>query len=216
MTRADAYNQRQIDRGELGIDDVTALVRRFQEARNLAVDGMAGPQTLSALRRKESPLECWPLPQLDDGRDPVVTSRSRWHNPSRPTHHGVDIMYPWREGDPLLGPGRVARANGQPRWWVPEGAVVVAAGAGVVRMAGRIRTGLRCWIEHEGGIRSGYFHLETLEVADGDRVEAGDVLGTVGADPRGGVAHLHWEVSPVGRYEPMAPEPYLDGLPMAG
>jgi hypothetical protein len=48
---------------------------------------------------------------------------------------------------------------------------------------------------HEGGIRSGYFHLNSFRVVAGQTVHAGEIIGTVG---RTGVkisgSHLHFEV----------------------
>jgi murein DD-endopeptidase MepM/ murein hydrolase activator NlpD len=50
-------------------------------------------------------------------------------------------------------------------------------------------------IVHEGGIRSGYFHLTGFRVVAGQTVHAGEIIGTVG---RSGVkvsgSHLHFEV----------------------
>jgi hypothetical protein len=50
-------------------------------------------------------------------------------------------------------------------------------------------------VVHEGGIRSGYFHLTGFRVVAGQTVHAGEIIGTVG---RSGVkvsgSHLHFEV----------------------
>ena len=50
-------------------------------------------------------------------------------------------------------------------------------------------------VMHEGGVRSGYFHLNSFCVDAGQTVRAGEVIGTVG---RTGVkvsgSHLHFEV----------------------
>jgi len=50
-------------------------------------------------------------------------------------------------------------------------------------------------IMHEGGVRSGYFHLNSFRVEAGQVVHAGDVIGTVG---RTGIkasgSHLHFEI----------------------
>ena len=48
---------------------------------------------------------------------------------------------------------------------------------------------------HDGGVRSGYFHLNSFRVEAGQTVRAGEIIGTVG---RTGVkasgSHLHFEV----------------------
>jgi murein DD-endopeptidase MepM/ murein hydrolase activator NlpD len=50
-------------------------------------------------------------------------------------------------------------------------------------------------VEHQSGLRTGYFHLNSVSVTPGQIVRAGEVLGTVG---RSGVkvsnSHLHFEV----------------------
>jgi hypothetical protein len=50
-------------------------------------------------------------------------------------------------------------------------------------------------VMHEGGVRSGYFHLNSFRVEAGQTVRAGEIIGTVG---RSGVkasgSHLHFEI----------------------
>jgi murein DD-endopeptidase MepM/ murein hydrolase activator NlpD len=50
-------------------------------------------------------------------------------------------------------------------------------------------------VTHEGGVRSGYFHLNSFRVEAGQTVKAGEIIGTVG---RSGIkasgSHLHFEV----------------------
>ncbi|MFB9683616.1 M23 family metallopeptidase [Amycolatopsis plumensis] len=51
-------------------------------------------------------------------------------------------------------------------------------------------------VDHPGGWRTGYYHLEGIRVTDGEHVEAGTVLGSTGnALPCGGSstgAHVHF------------------------
>jgi murein DD-endopeptidase MepM/ murein hydrolase activator NlpD len=49
-------------------------------------------------------------------------------------------------------------------------------------------------IDHGWGIFSGYWHQSESFVQVGDTVEAGEVIGLVGATGRVTGAHLHWEV----------------------
>jgi murein DD-endopeptidase MepM/ murein hydrolase activator NlpD len=50
-------------------------------------------------------------------------------------------------------------------------------------------------IMHEGGVRTGYFHLHTFSVVIGQVVHAGDVIGRVGlTGVRASDSHLHFEV----------------------
>lgn len=77
----------------------------------------------------------------------------------------------------------------------PEGTAVGAAGGGTVMMAReRIVTGLTVVIEHLPGVYSLYYHLARLLVEEGQRVEGGVVLGTVGSTGLATGPHLHWEV----------------------
>jgi murein DD-endopeptidase MepM/ murein hydrolase activator NlpD len=73
------------------------------------------------------------------------------------------------------------------------GEPVFAANRGVVALvdtfflAGRV-----VYIDHGGGVVTGYFHLTTPLVAKGDTVERGQRIGTVGSSGRVTGPHLHW------------------------
>jgi murein DD-endopeptidase MepM/ murein hydrolase activator NlpD len=73
------------------------------------------------------------------------------------------------------------------------GAPVFAANRGVVALvdtfflAGRI-----IYVDHGGGVVTGYFHLSKPLVAKGDTVERGQRIGLVGATGRVTGPHLHW------------------------
>lgn len=82
---------------------------------------------------------------------------------------------------------------------VPTGTVVAAAGGGKVAMAReRIVTGFTVVIEHLPGVYSLYYHLDGLSVREGQRVFAGDPIGTVGSTGLATGPHLHWEVRAAG------------------
>ena len=44
------------------------------------------------------------------------------------------------------------------------------------------------------GEKTGYFHLEEINVSEGERVTQGQVLGRVGQTGRASGPHLHWGV----------------------
>ncbi len=49
-------------------------------------------------------------------------------------------------------------------------------------------------LDHGNGVYTGYWHLSELDVAEGDRVVQGQVLGKVGSTGLSTGAHLHWEL----------------------
>lgn len=215
MTREDDYNAKQISTGNFTIEHITHLVRFWQQAHPpLAIDGAAGPETIASVASavRTLPFLEPPLPALADGRRAVVTSSFR--PADRPNHDGVDWFYPWVAGDhpDFVGDhGAAGRApNGLPKWVVPTGTLAVAAAPGVVQMASDSPTGHRVWIDHGNGWRTGYFHLLDLRVRAGDRVVSGVPVGLVGDNPADNDGrHLHFELSPVDRYAPVDPEPFL-------
>lgn len=211
---ASAYNAEQLRLGRITVEVITELVRNWQATHELAADGMAGPRTLASIAAALRPapfLRC-PLPVLADGRKAQITSEYR--PADRPNHDGVDWFYRWRAGDKPshVGDGGGAGKNpdGTPRWVVPFGTVAIAAAAGRVTLAGNSPTGYRVWIDHGNGYRSGYFHLLDCRVLPGQRVEAGHPLGEVGDNPADHDGrHLHFELSPVDRYAPIDPAPFV-------
>jgi len=90
--------------------------------------------------------------------------------------------------------------NNQPRsphsgedFPAPAGASVQAAQRGRVALADDLFfSGQTVILDHGLGLFTYYAHLEKIEVAEGEVVEAGAVLGRVGATGRVTGAHLHW------------------------
>jgi len=48
-------------------------------------------------------------------------------------------------------------------------------------------------LDHGLGVYTGYAHLEQIEVAAGDHLKQGDILGLVGTTGLSTGPHLHWE-----------------------
>jgi biotin carboxyl carrier protein len=75
------------------------------------------------------------------------------------------------------------------------GDVIVAPTRGVVALVDAfLLAGNIVYLNHGGGLLSGYFHLSEALVSVGDTVEAGTPIGTVGATGRVTGPHLHWVV----------------------
>lgn len=82
----------------------------------------------------------------------------------------------------------------------PTGTPVVATAAGEVVKAARAGGfGRLIEIEHADGLTTRYAHLSAFEVAKGDHVRPGAVIGRVGSSGRSTGPHLHYEVLRRGR-----------------
>lgn len=122
------------------------------------------------------------------------------------THAKAD----WAEGFdwPVDGPvsgvfGSQRILNGEPKRphsgldiAAPEGTVVRAPAAGIVRLAepDMYFEGGLVFLDHGHWLESAFLHLSRIDVTPGQRVEKGDVIGAVGATGRATGPHLHWSL----------------------
>ena len=135
----------------------------------------------------------------------------------------------WRDGFVRPVPGRANSAfgrrsvfNGQPRsphsgadFLAATGTPIKAPNDGVVVLATNLYfSGNVVIIDHGWGLYSYFAHLSAIDVAEGDRVRRGMVVGKVGATGRVTGAHLHWTVRlNDARVDPLA---LLELFPAAG
>jgi murein DD-endopeptidase MepM/ murein hydrolase activator NlpD len=87
-------------------------------------------------------------------------------------HSGVDLLAPVGSPVQAIAPGTIVFANDQGSY----GQLVI--------------------INHEGGLQSRYAHLGEIRVSVGEKVNQGDLLGTVGTtgEPTVSQPHLHFEI----------------------
>ena len=89
--------------------------------------------------------------------------------------------------------GRVTSSHGGVDFAGQPGDPVRAANRGVVALVENFfLAGNVVYVNHGGGIVTGYFHLTQALVAVGDTVERGQEIGLVGATGRVTGPHLHW------------------------
>jgi murein DD-endopeptidase MepM/ murein hydrolase activator NlpD len=115
----------------------------------------------------------------------------------------------WREPWVRPRPGRVTSAYGNGRMFNgvvqsrhmgtdfagAAGTPVRAANRGVVALVGDFFLGGNVvYVDHGAGLTTAYLHLSSVEVAEGDTVVRGQLLGRVGATGRVTGPHLHWIV----------------------
>ena len=140
--------------------------------------GDAEAAQLTSIYSKYTPEKLWTLGWIKPVEGPITTrfGEQRSYNGSPPAGHhgGTDIGADL--GTPIL-----ATNNGR---------VVLAR---QLRLRGNMVI-----IDHGGGLFSGYGHMSSFAVAEGQLVQQGDVIGYVGTTGLSTGPHLHWEISTAG------------------
>lgn len=108
----------------------------------------------------------WPVTGRISG---VFGSQRVYNGTPRAFHSGLDVAAPG--GTPLRA---------------PAGGVVTFVGHDLYLTGGTVL------IDHGHGLSSNFLHLSRIDVAEGDRVEQGQVFGAVGATGRATGPHMHW------------------------
>ena len=150
--------------GRMGARGDRAL-RGFQTWAGLGADGLAGPATLAALRRRPASSPLGFLAPI--GGAPT----DRFGPRGNTMHTGVD--YPAAHGAGVVAAGRgCVQSTG-------------FDGGGYGNLV---------VIEHRAGMTSWYAHLATISVRRGQCVVAGTPIGTVGSTGNSTGPHLHFEL----------------------
>jgi hypothetical protein len=121
----------------------------------------------------------------------TVTPERLWRGP---------FVRPVAGSEAATGFGARRIINGQPRaphsgadYAASRGTPAVAANTGRVALVGDFFfPGRLVVLDHGLGIYTLYFHLDTVAVSEGDLVDRGEIVGTVGATGRATGPHLHF------------------------
>ena len=111
----------------------------------------------------------WPVDGPISG---VYGSQRVLNGEPRQPHYGVDIAAP--TGTPVAAPAAGTISFAEPDLYFSGGTLM---------------------IDHGHGLASAFLHMQSVEVAVGQRVERGQRIGTVGATGRATGAHLDWRVN---------------------
>lgn len=185
-------------------------VRAFQAANQLEATGTADARTREAIAQQLA------LPEQERNRAQPAAAQQREGRLTWPTPGNRDI----NEADkPREGRGEFGtpRSGGRRHGGIDiQGdvgdPVVAVAGGTVVVRPNNGAAGNTVHIRHDDGSLSKYFHLDGFSVRNGQRVEAGQQVGTMGRSgntPAQGDTHLHFELWRDGRQ--VDPLPQLRG-----
>jgi len=186
-TPLERAGKRQIQvKGEGEVKNLSLLVRdrTFPVQRITLSPGKAGLEAtkyelnrVAAFKQLLTPQKFWNGPFLKPNKGAITTIYGvrRYYNGKFAKdyyHRGVDY----------------AGAVGSP---------VIAPAPGRVALVGRVSQGFRIHgnivgIDHGQGVTSAYLHLSRINVREGDFVQAGQVIGAVGATGAVTGPHLHW------------------------
>ena len=113
--------------------------------------------------------------------------------PSAPSHWPLDVPGFVTRGQ--VRPGDVAESHPGVDIAVPAGTPVRASGGGTVAAAGYDPDyGLFVLLRHPSGYETMYGHASRLIVAEGDDIQAGQVIALSGNSGRSTAPHLHFEI----------------------
>ena len=177
-----------VERHALDIADRDFPIQRIDGLDQSKVSGFSEAQlakiAVDQEKKKSARAKTHPLADWDNGFQwPVLgrisgvfgSQRILNGEPKRP-HSGVDVAAP--TGTPIRAPA-----------------------AGVVRLAEKdmyFEGGL-VLLDHGHWLESAFLHMSRIDVEPGQRVEAGEIIGAVGATGRVTGPHLHWSLKWVGR-----------------
>jgi murein DD-endopeptidase MepM/ murein hydrolase activator NlpD len=172
--------------GELEMQQTITVVHRNYEKQYLTIDENTVAQTATAAANAEWRNIIWPL--YETAGDTIY-----WQGQFvRPTEsETVNTPYGvFRYTNGSTTPERHAGIDLDGE----QGDPVYAAARGKVVYAGYLQlTGNTIVIEHGAGLKTYYFHMDSLNCAEGDLVEKGQRIGAIGSTGYATGPHLHFE-----------------------
>jgi murein DD-endopeptidase MepM/ murein hydrolase activator NlpD len=141
-----------------------------EDLKRIDAESLRTETALAIYSEDLTPTWAWQVP-VPGERSSSFGLRRVFNGLPRKPHSGMDIAAP--TGTPIRNP---------------------AAGR-VVEAGDFFFNGNTVFVDHGQGVLTMYCHLSRIDVKIGDSVEAGDVLGLVGATGRVTGPHLHWGVS---------------------
>lgn len=165
---------------------------------------------IAARRYKVSRIDGLPPEQVDAftpaqlARIEQSSSRKRAGDASRANLAGFDERFRWPvEGRKTSGFGAQRVLNGTPKrphygvdLAAPKGTPIRSPADGIVTLADDdlYFEGAMIVVDHGQGFLSKYLHVSRIDVAPGDLVRRGDVIGAVGSRGRSTGPHLCWRL----------------------
>jgi len=139
------------------------------------------------------------LERIAKERKLIGAAFSKWTNRS-----DINMQFEQPVAGPFSSPFGLKRFfNDQPR--NPHSGLDIAAATGtpihapakgtVIESGNFFFNGNTVFVDHGQGLVTMYCHMSKINVANGDKLQRGDVIGEVGETGRVTGAHLHWSVS---------------------
>ena len=166
--------------------EITVSESQWDVANIYYVEGAGDPVLDQSERDREGAL----LADTYAGVTPEKLWQGRWRIP---VEGGISSRFGERRS---FNDGPVGGNHGGTDFGAPEGTPVTATNSGRVALARQLAIrGNMVIIDHGGGVFSGYAHLSTFAVAEGQQVEKGQLIAFVGNSGLSTAPHLHWEIS---------------------
>lgn len=187
--KADLTQELTVTTGQQSRTETLSLTQREYQIER--VDGVpqrtVTPDPEQIKRTKKEAAKVWKARQTESQRRDFLTPLIKPAEGRISGYYGSQRILNGEPRNPHYGEDIAA----------PTGTPVKAPWSGVVTLAepDLFYSGGTIIIDHGYQINTTYLHLNSVDVAVGDSIEQGDVIGTIGATGRATGAHLDWRVN---------------------